>query len=133
LAYVEKAAGADFTESQMEQVCTALVDLNAIRAARRYLDAAVRRFPANPHFPYLIAVTYMRGDVERAPVWQVRPMLEDARRLAEAMPPDARRDKLLRDIQERLSALAAANPFAMGFMPDFFGRMFDEGYDDFDD
>jgi tetratricopeptide (TPR) repeat protein len=132
LAYVEKAAHADCTEAQMEQICTALVDLKSVRAARRYLDAAVDKFPANPLFPYLLASTYMKGDVSRGAVWEVRPMLEKARRLAEAMPPDARRDKLLHDIQERLNALAAANPFAMGFMPDFFGRMFDDSYDDAD-
>ena len=43
-------------------------------------------------------------------------MLENARRLAEALPPDDRRDKLLHEIQERLAELAAANPFGMGFM-----------------
>jgi len=132
LAYVEKAARADCTEAQMEQICTALIALNSVRAARRYLDAALKQFPANPLFPYLLAATYLKGDVSRAAVWQVRPMLEQARRLAEAMPADARRDKLLHDIQERLNALVAANPFAMGFMPDFFGQMFDDSYDDDD-
>ena len=130
LAYVEKSATADFAEAQMEQIGPNLVDLHTPRAARRYLEAAADRFPANPLFPYLLALTYMKGDISRALVWQVKPLLETARRLAEAMPADARRDKLLHDIQERLGALAAANPFAMGFMPDFFGRMFEDEFDD---
>ncbi len=126
LAYVEKAAGGDFTESQMEEVTSALVDLKATRAARRFLEEARRKFPANPTFPYRLALTYMTGELERTPVHQVRPLLEDARRLAEALPPDARREKLLRDIQDRLHALAAAHPFGMGFMADFFGSYFDD-------
>ena len=126
LAYVEKAAGADFTESQMEEVTSALVDLKSTRAARRFLEEARRKFPANPTFPYQLALTYMGGELEQAPLYQVRPLLEEARRLAEALPPDARREKLLRDVQDRLHALAAANPFGMGFMPDFFGSFFDD-------
>ena len=74
-------------------------------------------------FPYLEALTYMTGDLEDVRAYRVRPMLEEARRLAEALPPDARRDKLLRDIQDRLNALAAVNPFGMGFMRDFFGSV----------
>jgi hypothetical protein len=49
------------------------------------------------------------------------------------MPSDARRDKLLHDIQESLDVLAAANPFAMGLMPDFFESMFGRRDDDYDD
>jgi tetratricopeptide (TPR) repeat protein len=123
-AYVEQAAATDFTETQMEQVCAALVDLKSVRAARRFLDAAVDKFPANPYFLYWLAeISMIRGSAYATPP-EARSMLDDARRLAEALPPGARRDNLLQDIQERLSALAAANPFAMGFMPDFFERMF---------
>ena len=134
LAYVEKAAKADFTETQMETICSALVDLKSIRAARRYLDRGREKFPADPMFPYLEALTYMTGDLEDVRAYRVRPMLEEARRLAEARPPDARRDRLLRDVQERLNALAAVHPFGMGFMADMFGAFDwddgDEGYDD---
>ena len=135
-AYAEQAVGADFTETQMEQVCDALVDLKSVRAARLFLDAAVDKFPANPYFPYWLAeISMIKGPAYATPS-NVRTMLEDARRLAEAMPHGARRDGLLLKIQERLSALAAAHPFAMGFMPDFFERMFggrggvDDDYND---
>ena len=77
---------------------SALVDLKSTRAARRLLEEARRKFPANPMFPYLLALTYMTGELEQAPLYQVRPLLEEARRLAEALPPDARREKLLRDV-----------------------------------
>ncbi len=127
MEYAEKATVRDFTESQMEEVCGALVDLKSTRAARRLLEKARRQFRANPMFPYLLALTYVTGELEQAPLYQVRPLLEEARRLAEALPPDPRREKLLRDIQDRLHALAVANPFGMGFMEDFFGSFFDDG------
>jgi tetratricopeptide (TPR) repeat protein len=132
LSYVEKAPLKEFTESQMEQVCTALVELKSTLTARRFLDRARKRFKANPIFPYLSALTYLAGDLDRAPVYRLKPLLEDARRLAEALPPDARRDGLLQDIQERLDDLAAANPFGMGYMSDFFGSYFDDWEEDDD-
>ncbi len=133
LAYVEKAAKADFTEAQMETICSALVDLKSTRASRRYLDRARRKFPADPMFPYLEALTYMSGELENVRAYQVKPLLENARRLAEARPADAQRDRLLRDIQDRLNALAAVNPFGMGFMADMFGAFDWDDDDDYDD
>ncbi|HVS36920.1 MAG TPA: hypothetical protein VMS17_15275, partial [Gemmataceae bacterium] len=129
-AYVEKAPRREFTELQMEEVCAGLVELRSTRAARSFLEAAKRKFKPNPIFPYLLAQTYMTGDLDRTPLYQVRPLLEDARRLAEAMPPDRRRDKLLREIQDRLTALAAIAPFGMGFMTDFFASYFDDWDED---
>ena len=126
LAYVEKAADGDFSEAQMEAVCSALVDLKSVRAARRYLERAQRKFRANPMFPYLEALTYMTSDLENVRAYQAKPLLEAARKKAEALPPDARRDKLLRDIQDRLNALEALNPFGMGFMGDMFGFDWDD-------
>jgi tetratricopeptide (TPR) repeat protein len=133
-AYIEKTPVGDFTESQLETVGSALVDLNATAAARRFLDKARELFARNPLFPYLEALTYMTGDLENVRTYQVKPLLDEARRLADALPQDARRDKLLQDIQERLAALAAANPYAMmGFMPNFFESMFGFDRDDDDD
>ena len=45
LAYVEKAAKADFTEAQMETICSALVDLKSTRAARRSSTGRGRSSP----------------------------------------------------------------------------------------
>ena len=40
----------------------------------------------------------------------------------------------MRDIQDRLNALAAVNPFGMGFMADMFGAFdWDDEDDDYDD
>ena len=130
IAYIDRTPVADFTEPQMEAACAALVELKAVRSARRLTETASAKFNQNPVFPYLEALTYMTGDLENVRAYQVKPMLEHARRLAEASPPDAKRDKLLQDIQDRLAALAAANPYAMGFMPDFFESMFDDDDDD---
>ena len=71
LAYVEKAAKADFTEAQMETICAALVDLKSVRAARRFLERGAAKFPADPMFPYLEALTYMTGDLENVRAYQV--------------------------------------------------------------
>ncbi len=133
LTYVEKAAGEDFTESQMEEICSALVDLKSTRAARRFLDAARRKFRTNPIFPFLLAQTYIKDDLEQRPHYEVRPLLEEALQLVEALPPDPKRDRLLRDIQDKLNALAALNSFGMGFMADFFGSDFDDWDDDADE
>ncbi len=123
-AYVERAAGADFNESQMERVCGALVNLQLVRAARRFLDAAVAKFPTNPFFLYWLADMSIIRNPGYGTVVEAKSMLETARRLAEALPPGARRDGLLQNIQESLDALAAANPFGMGYMPDFFEGIF---------
>ncbi len=132
-AYVEKTVGANFTETQMEQVCAALVDLKLVKAARRFLEAAVKKFPKNPLFLYWLAdISIARGPGYGA-AYETKAMLEEARRLAESLPPGVRRDKLLQDVQERLADLAAAGPFGMGFMPDFFEHMFggrDDGFED---
>ncbi len=47
-------------------------------------------------------------------------MLQNARRLAQARPPDERRDRMLEDIEKHLHEL---NPFDL----DLLGRLFDMG------
>src|SRR5262249_13325372 len=123
VAYVEKAQKADFTEEQLEHLCHALGGLGQTkRVTRAFLALGQRRFPHSPYFPYLEALTYFKDGPapDSPPRGPVRPLLEKAQRLARALPPDDRRDALLRDVEHRLRLLAVLNPFAGGI----FGRMF---------
>jgi hypothetical protein len=135
VGYVDKArTAAAFTEKHLEMICDALLGLDSLRTVRQYAQLGQRRFPANPRFPYLEAVSYfINKRPEEVPVWQVRPLLEKAEHLARALPPDEQRQKLLEDIQGRLQALAALNPFAMGFVPGFFGDLFGDEEEDEDE
>jgi tetratricopeptide (TPR) repeat protein len=124
MAYVGRCRPADFTEPQLEDVCVALVGLRSVRLSRRFADAAQGVYPHNPYFPFLLAQTYLAEDPRLVPFYVVKPLLERAERLARALPPDDRRDRLLKDVQERLKVLAALNPFAMGVAEGMFERLF---------
>jgi tetratricopeptide (TPR) repeat protein len=120
LSYVQRAKDADFTESQLEELCQALLDLEAYPRARRFADMAEFQYPNNAVFPYLHALGWILAQGRRAPSYQVVPLLQRALRLTRARPPDEQRDRLLADIEKHLHEL---NPFDL----DFLGRMFDRG------
>lgn len=129
LAYVDKARTVEFTEQQLARVCTSLLTLTAVRPLRAFTRLGAMRFPQAALFPYLEAESYFTQGPEAVPnVWQVKPLLETAHRLASEMPPDDRRAHLLESIGDRqkLVQMLDAGPF--GFLPD----VFDE-FDDFDD
>jgi tetratricopeptide (TPR) repeat protein len=137
LAYLEKARReAEFTEPQLEDVCRALLALEARKQARTFAALAKKKFKANPWFPFFEAVTYFLEGPTQCPYYPTRTLLEQAERLAQALPPDERRDRLLEDIRARQTALEAFSPFG-GFMQDFFetpfGDEWDEDEDDWDD
>jgi tetratricopeptide (TPR) repeat protein len=132
LAYLDKAKTADFTEEQLEGLCRSLLELNATKLLRAFTGLGKQRFPRNPHFPFYEAESYFQKGPDRLPIWQVRPLLEEAKRLAEALPRDERQQMLLQIIQERWQMLAAINPFFMGQFEEMFGDYF-FGDDDFDD
>ena len=83
------------------------------------------RFPRNPFFPYFEAMRLLTDD--RAPtrtLWKIEPLVEKARRLAEAMPTDDAVRKLLGDLDKVQQRLAMPAPVAEMF-EQLFG-MFDE-------
>jgi hypothetical protein len=129
LKYVNKGQKAKWDARQTENVVRALLKLKAIAPARRFLSTATRRFHNDPVFPYLEAVTYFLEGPDRLAPYRVRWMLEEAEHLAEALPPDDYRTKLLEDIHQHLQMLDALDP--LGRMTNFFDDMFD--YDDDDD
>jgi tetratricopeptide (TPR) repeat protein len=135
LAYLEKARRqAEFTEQQAEEVCRALLALEARKQARAFATLGKKQFKANPWFPFFEALTYFLEGPEGCPYYPTRTLLEDAERLARALPTDERRERLLEDVQRRLTALDALSPFG-GFMQDFFDGPFgdDEWEDEWDD
>jgi hypothetical protein len=133
LAYLEKARReAEFTEPQLEDVCAALLGLAARKPARTFAGFAKKRFKANPWFPFYEAVTYFMEGPAQCPYYPTRALLEQAERLAQALPPDERRERLLEDIRARQTALEAFSPFG-GFMQGFFESPFGDEWDEWDD
>jgi tetratricopeptide (TPR) repeat protein len=120
LSYIHKARDLDFEETQLEELCRNLLDLEAYPRARRFANIGERQYPQNPFFPYLHALAWIRAEGRRIRPYQVVPMLQNAQRLARARPPDEHRDRLLADIAKLLHEL---NPFDLEFL----GRLFDMG------
>jgi tetratricopeptide (TPR) repeat protein len=132
LAYATKALSADFNETQLERVIGSLLSMQAFKQARSYTARGRRRFPQNPMFPFLEAESYLRLGPERCPIHLVRPLLEQARRLAEKLPRDPRQQELLEKIQQGEELVRSLNPFLAMFEGGF-GGMFDPFGDDIDD
>jgi hypothetical protein len=131
LSYIYKARNLDFSQPQLEELCSNLLDMEAYPQARRFANIGEQHYPESPTFPYLHALAWIQEKGRRGPAWQVVPMLKRARALAQAQPSNERRDRMLEDIDKHLHEL---NPFDL----DALGRMFgfvedDEEYGDADD
>jgi tetratricopeptide (TPR) repeat protein len=132
LDYLKKAETAPFTEDELELLCHALVALKSYRLANTFTDLGQQRFPKNPQFPFLQAQNELsRGPAVMRP-WVLRPLLEKAQKLAQALPPDRKWQELLDHIGERLRILEELNPFGRMFRDDFdpFGDFYDEDEDE---
>jgi tetratricopeptide (TPR) repeat protein len=133
LGYVDKARSAEFTEEQLIDLCRALLALEAMRVLHSFLALGRHRFPACPEFPYIEALTHFRKGPQATRPHLVTPLLDRADKLARALPPDDRRDSLLRDIEMHKKAIAALNPFGNlfeGFMQQMSGMFDDDDWDD---
>jgi hypothetical protein len=75
-------------------------------------------------FPFLEAESYLRLGPDRCPIHTVRPLLEQARRLAEKLPRDPRQQELLEKIQEGEEFIRSLNPF-LAMLEGGFGGMLD--------
>jgi tetratricopeptide (TPR) repeat protein len=126
LSYIHKSRNLDFSEPQLEELCHNLLDMEAYPQARRFANIGERRYPESPSFPYLHALAWIQQKGRRVPTWQVVPLLKRARSLAQAQPPNERRDHMLEDIDKHLHEV---NPFDL----DFLGRIFGFGDEDSDD
>ncbi|HMF13497.1 MAG TPA: tetratricopeptide repeat protein, partial [Gemmataceae bacterium] len=129
LAYVERAAIADFSLQELAAVCKALLDLKAIRPLRVFCKRAARQFPRVAIFPFLEAESYFAKGPEHARnTWYAGPLLETAHRLASEMPPDEQRTRLLEDIGARQILVRMLDIGPLGCFPNILDQM-----DDFDD
>lgn len=130
LDYLKKAEHVSYTETELERLCTALLLLESYRLTNAYCRLGQRKFPKNPLFPFLEAQSELSRGSGSFNHFQVRKILERARRLAEALPTDKKQEELLDQIQERLSALGSLNPFARLFGGDFDPFGYDDDADD---
>lgn len=111
LAYLQKAIDAEFTESQLEETCTALRHLKVARQLAAFTRLGQQRFPTNPAFYLIEAQGYLDRGPHNIPHWKVTPLLTKARELAQALPPDPRQKQLLEQIQQAEQVSALASPF----------------------
>jgi hypothetical protein len=89
--------------------------LRAERLLRKLAVIWKRDFPANPR-PYLYEIeTYVWKDDSRWPLWRLKPLAEQAKRLAEKMPAGADRDHVLARIDDLLEQFQDLNPFSSLF------------------
>jgi tetratricopeptide (TPR) repeat protein len=136
LAFVDRAKKAEFTEPDLQLLCTALYGAGALSQLKHFVKRARSKFRKNPYFPYMEALCYTTGkDADAAPPWKVRPLLEKAQRLVRDLPPCDQLRNLLDDIESRLRSFDALDPLS-GLFDSLFSRMDefeDERDQDFDD
>jgi tetratricopeptide (TPR) repeat protein len=107
LSYLQKALPAPMAEDQLERICEALVSLEQLRLLKEYAWHGHRRYPKNPYFVFFQAESCRPQTMYGRTAHQLRELLEEARRLAQALPPDPRRDALLEQIRRREEMAAA--------------------------
>lgn len=132
LAYLDKARGVEYTEEQLEQVCSSLLGLEATRQLRAYLAEGRRRFPHDPFFPYLEAESYLSQGPDRCPFYKVQPLLEKAGQLVQALPREHRHRALQEAIEHR-QQVAGILGGPVGMFEGMFEQIFGGAGDDFDD
>lgn len=124
LAYLTRAQKVTFSEEQLENVCTSLLGLKALRLLRDYAHLGQRKFPKDPFFPYIEAESYISEGSDRCPMYQVSSLLDKARQLVEALPREHRHWELQEPIEHRLTLVSAFSPF--GPMGGIFGSMLEQ-------
>lgn len=102
---------ADPGEADLVRLCERVRDVGWGRVLKAAAVRRQKRFPRNPFFPYFEAMYHLGQSQPYGPAaWKVEPLLEKARRLAEAAPPDDANRRLLRDVEEAQRRLAATAP-----------------------
>jgi tetratricopeptide (TPR) repeat protein len=127
---------ATFTEDQLASVCRGLFELNATKKlCNDYLHLGTRKFPASPQFPLIEAHELLNHGSGYVNFFQIRNLLDSAKRLAEALPASEQKEKLLQQIDDEQRLATALDPYSSlfgGGMVDPFGsEPYDE--DEFDD
>jgi tetratricopeptide (TPR) repeat protein len=133
LRFLDKIPISEFSEGELEKLCSYLQSLDARRPWQQYLRIAERRFPENPAFP-LSQLDFLlsRQGADGRP-WALTDELERARELVHQLPREAQERflPLLRERQKQVEAITGAQVSPM----DILGNMFDgfDGPEDFDD
>lgn len=120
-----------------DQLVALLKDLPTLQVPttryRRFGSEAMQRFPKDPWFPYLLAITEMDAkDLENRSqqgLWPIRHNLEKAQDLARRRAKDEPElQAMLQDIEKRMELLNKNNPFAAfsSFFRGFMGFMGEE-------
>jgi tetratricopeptide (TPR) repeat protein len=123
-AFVEAVLKGDPGAVDLARLCERLRDLGWWSLLKKAAARGGKRFPRDPFFPYFEAAAYLGQGRDRGPAWKVEPLLEKARRLLEAAPPDDRLRQLGRDLDAAQRRLAEPSPF-INVLNDLFD-MFDE-------
>jgi tetratricopeptide (TPR) repeat protein len=136
LKYVDRTLKVPFAANQIEELCRALLHLQAWKRVTAFAKRGQRDYPKDPVFPYLEAMSYGGGGEYGRDSWKASELLEKADRMVAALPREARREELQEEIKRQLLLLKAMNPF--GMLGDFFGGpgpdpFYDDEYDDDDD
>jgi tetratricopeptide (TPR) repeat protein len=132
LGYMQKASAANLAELQLEKICEALLTLRSRKLLLNFAQRGRRRFPQNPYFPFWQAETFIMQGPYRCPSYRVRPLLDEVRRLAAAMPPGSRKEQLLEEVKRREEMISTLHPLG-GFDFDRFNDLLDQYYGDEDD
>lgn len=137
LGYLQRALEVPLTEEQLDRICSSLVILENHKLLLEFGESGQGRFPKNAYFPYYVAESYILWGPYRCPVYRVRELFAEVRRLAQEMPPDTRRDALLESVQRREQMVASLGSFG-GIDFGAFGGAFEEMFggpdgDEFED
>lgn len=111
LAYLEKARTVAFSEAELERICAALRGLGNSRQLNSYAKLGQHRFPTSPFFHLIEAQALLDQGPNARQLWRARPLLDVARQLAQALPPDERQKQMQEEIQQTFEKLSLVNPF----------------------
>lgn len=138
--YLVKACTAlTYTEDQLERLCVSLSDLEAATVLRSFAQLGKQWFRKNPFFPFHEAESYFIQGPRFGSVHRLMRPLEQARKLAQDLPPGDKKQFLLDRIEIIAESVNRAGP--LGGMMRQMMAMFagldeddqdDEDFEDFD-
>lgn len=129
-----------YTEDQLERLCASLADLEAPMLLRSFAQLGKKCFRKNPFFPFHEAESYFLQGPRLHNVHTLLRPLDQARKLAQDLPPGDKKQSLLDRIEAINEATNATGPLAgmMRQMMAMFAGLDeddqdDEDFEDFDD
>src|SRR5439155_20643427 len=105
----KKTNAGDYTKEQKERLGAALLTLGSARAIHRLAGGWRNQFPKSPYPVFFEMESHLKGHEERWPLWRLGPLAQKAKQLAEKLPPDEKRDRLIKAIDQRLQQFRDLN------------------------